>query len=158
MQIELRLAKEFPKTFNERVLSALVLNVLKKYAKRIEEDYQTILADWNHDVTPDIEMKYEGNEARVVVTIDDEIYGYVSGGTSVRYATMSRDFSPKSIPGWIGSTAGSGELLFVNRNYPRPGIEAREFEQAIKDKWKESFSSDISLAVLKAIAIGMKPK
>jgi hypothetical protein len=58
-------------------------------------------------------------------------YPFVTKGTSVRYATMTPDFSPKSKVRTIGSGGGSGGVLYVDKRRPRPGIQAREFEEEI---------------------------
>lgn len=68
-------------------------------------------------------------------------YPFIARGTSVRYATMSDDFQPKSKPRVIGSSVGRGNVLYINKARPRPGIEAREYEQEIAKREQPKFSA-----------------
>lgn len=58
-------------------------------------------------------------------------YQWVNKGTRVRYATMSKDWKSKTKPGVLASFNGKGRLLFVSRKHPRPGIQARNFQDII---------------------------
>ena len=81
-----------------------------------------------------------------VVDTDNEIYGYLNNGTRVRYATMSRDFEAKTEPRFIGSKRGRGEVLYVDTRRPRPGIEARHFDEEIAKKIKPVLESEVAEA------------
>ena len=84
--------------------------------------------------------------------IAEPIYFFLSGGTAVRYATMSPDWRSKTQPGRLGAGPGRGRVLYVNRRRPRPGIKARKFDEQIVKKEKKPFER----AVEEAIAVGIK--
>jgi hypothetical protein len=106
-------------------------NTLDGAAKDIKIDFDVTTQTWR--TRPDFTI--DKSEGRRLVSTDNEIYGYLDRGTSVRYATMSGDFAPKTRSGFIGSNAGRGGVLNVSRLHPRPGIEARKFAEAIQKKW-----------------------
>lgn len=56
---------------------------------------------------------------------------WLDQGTSIRYATMTRNFRAKTRVRIISSGPGSGGLNFVSRAVPRPGIQARFFDNEI---------------------------
>lgn len=74
-------------------------------------------------------------------------YPFVTKGTSVRYATMSGNFQPKSQPRVIGSSRGRGKVLVVDKRRPRPGIKAREFEQEIAKREQPRFKDRMERAL-----------
>lgn len=57
----------------------------------------------------------------------DMEFFFLDEGTKTRFATMTRDFMPKTAPRSFKASPGKGGLLFVNRKRPRPGIEARKW-------------------------------
>lgn len=99
-------------------------------------EFRKTYATWEHD--PGFEKDFDVSEKEISgsTTTQDPIYGYLSRGTAVRYATMSPDFIAKTRVRTIGSFPGHGGVLYIDRNRPRPGIEARQFEEVIKD-WAE---------------------
>lgn len=76
-------------------------------------------------------------------------YPFVERGTSVRYATMTSDFSPKTRTRIIGSSRGRGGKLFVSKKHPRPGIKAREFSQEIAKRQQPKFAKRVKVAMIK---------
>lgn len=120
-----------------RRLERALENFLDAGAENLRIDFQTTTQTWKHPVV--FEIKKE-SYARWVFT-RNRIYKFVSGGTRVRYATMTPGFTPKTRTGHIGSGPGSGGVLYVNRRRPRPGIRAREFPKAINAKWSKRWKS-----------------
>jgi hypothetical protein len=57
----------------------------------------------------------------------DEEYFWLDEGTDVRYATMTRNFQPKTRVRSFTSSPGQGRLRYIDRMVPKPGIEAREW-------------------------------
>jgi hypothetical protein len=68
---------------------------------------------------------------------------WLDEGTSVRYATMSPDWQSKTRLKWFGSRAGRGRRLYVRRDRPRPGIEARGWSEALILTRKNAFEKAI---------------
>lgn len=97
----------------------------------------------------DVETQDRSSRSRIVyeALIDNEIYFFVSGGTAVRFATMSSDWRSKTQPGRLGAGAGRGRVLFVNRRRPRPGIKARKFPEQIVKKEDKPFERAVQAAI-----------
>jgi hypothetical protein len=106
---------------------------------------------WNHDVEFEYEIENNSNVMRVSVYTNDEIYYFIDQGTSVRYATMTKDYFSKSTPGVIGSNRGAGELLYIDKNVPRPGIESRRFTEEIHKRRRPFFYKKIEKVVDKIV-------
>lgn len=100
-------------------------------ALSVKADFNVTVRTW--DDKPQFEIRKSPGE-RFIGT-GHRIYKFISGGTSVRYAIMSKNFRPKSRVGFIGSNQGSGGMVFISKKHPRPGIKARKFEVVIKQKW-----------------------
>lgn len=125
-----------PGPFNPHVFleqfEAVVEEIIDDADKRFQQTYAT----WEHDPGFDKDLDVSDREISGSVTTTDPIYGYVSRGTQVRYATMSPDFVAKTRVRTIGSFPGHGRVLYIDRKRPRPGIQARQFEEIIRD-WAE---------------------
>jgi len=128
-----------PKDFlDPKAFERAIENFLDAGAENIRVDFQVTTQTWREK--PKFTIEKAGRESRWIYT-GDKIYKFISGGTSVRYATMTPDFIPKTQIGYIGSGAGRGGVAFVNKKYPRPGIKAREFPKAIVRKWRPKWVS-----------------
>lgn len=110
-----------------------VQNFLDATAEDIRIDFGVTTQTWKN--RPDFAIETPDETTRKVGT-DNMIYKFVSGGTRVRYATMTPGFQAKTVPGWIGSRPGAGGRMFVDKSKPRPGIKARNFHQEIIRKWQ----------------------
>jgi len=84
-------------------------------------------------------------ERRIYTT--DKIYKFISRGTRVRYATMTPDFVAKTVPRSIRSRMGQGGVAMVNIKKPMPGIQARDYEVVISEKWKKRFGAIFQQAI-----------
>ena len=136
-----------PKPLSDRSVRANLLNVVKKYEKILNKEFNEIVAPFAHKVNFTSEVGYKGGNVRVAVYTDDEIFGYLEYGTSVRYATMSEDFGRKTNPGTLKTGPGSGPseefVLFVSKSNPHRGIEARGYTPLLREKYGDRFVSDI---------------
>lgn len=63
-----------------------------------------------------------------------DIYRFISRGTRVRYAVMSRNWISKTKPGRWHSTPGRGHVVIISRKIARPGIKARGFEKIVANR------------------------
>lgn len=109
--------------------------------------FQSSVSTWEHK--PEFTVTREPGK-RTVATNDPQ-YGWINNGTAVRYATMTPDFLPKTKPGFLGSGTGRGGVLFVNRNRPRPGIEARRFDQLVLEQIDPQFASLVQAEINRAV-------
>jgi len=112
---------------------------MKDFVDLVHTDFLLTVKTWKTKPVFQKTVKDARKAIKGQVSTDNDIYRYVSAGTKVRYATMSMDFAAKTRPGSISSGSGRGGVLFVNKKYPRPGIEARKFDKQIKDRRKGAF-------------------
>lgn len=106
-------------------------NTLTALGKDLLVDFEVTTQTWREQ--PPFAVAQDASS--VTVSTDNAVYGYINDGTAVRYATMTPDFIAKTRVQWIGSGPGAGGVAFINKNRPRPGIKAREFDTEIKKKW-----------------------
>lgn len=143
-----------PAKFNRNAF----VNAFKREAEMVADDmradFEKTTKTWKPQDAPVFEKIIQvGKESvQVFVGTDSRIYNYVNNGTSVRYAQMSKDYSPKTKVGVIGSTAGSGRMIRIDTNNPRPGIKARKFDEAIQKLWSKRFKD----CMVKAMQEGVK--
>lgn len=109
---------------------------MRQYAEKIKQDLENSVRTWNTPVEFHIVIDKLGDEFSMAVYTESEIFRFVNDGTSVRYATMTPDFVPKTMPGLTWSRRGRGGLSYVSKKMPRPGIEAREFVETAFKAWE----------------------
>lgn len=117
-------------------------------------DFKVTTQTWNHQ--PEFEKQSPDAGTRVVGT-DDEIYGFVSGGTKPhvivgkpgkRLAFGAAGFRPKTRVGAIRSNKGAkGSPIIVRPKVNHPGTEARKFDEAIAEKWQKQLPIVMQRAV-----------
>lgn len=78
------------------------------------------------------------------------VYYFLNEGTTVRYATMTPDFNPKSRVRWLGSGPGAGYLASVDVRRPRAGIAARHWDEEIKKKYDKIIVSQLASTLIRA--------
>lgn len=111
-------------------------------AKGVQEDFRKTTSSWQHKPAFSVEKR----TGERIVSTNDEIYGYVDEGTRPHVIRPKRGkvlafaggaYRAKTSPRVIGSTGGgsSGATVF-SRGVQHPGTKAREFEQAIGEKWE----------------------
>lgn len=112
-------------------LERITENLLDMMAEDIRIDFQVTTQTWRG--VP--EFNIEKERWKRVIWTGSAIYKFIAHGTAVRYATMEKGFRSKTVPGQIRSRKGKGGVAFISRKHPRPGIEARRFDDVILDKW-----------------------
>jgi hypothetical protein len=97
---------------------------LDKAAKETQKEMLKTVSTWKDK--PDFVVD-KGKMERLVVS-RNKIYFFVSGGTRVRYATMTPNFKAKTSPSRYQAQAGAGGVAFISKLKPKPGIKARKFD------------------------------
>ena len=109
---------------------------------------------WKRNVLFETEIRFAGSgpTTRVIgeVYTEDEVYGYLNNGTSVRYATMTKNFVAKTKPGRISAKAGAGRVSYVDKHRPRKGIKARKWDQLIAKGTERNLEKAFKRAIDKA--------
>lgn len=125
--------KPDPNAFRKRMLVA---------ARRVNVEtkarYSRTVRTWRNKPVFTSTISTAGGNITSDTGTDNEIYGYVNNGTSVRYAVMTPDFVSKTEPNIVNSRSGSGGLSHFNFRNPRPGIVARRFDEAIARELKRT--------------------
>lgn len=128
--------------------SRVIENWKNMMALAIKADFGVTVQTWRNK--PAFTIDSEGG-ARVIGTDVTQgagrIYKFVSMGTRVRYATMTKPFGAKTAPGVIGSVAGIGGVAFISKKRPRPGIQARRFPEVIATKWRKEAPEQLQRAI-----------
>lgn len=133
-------------------MARAVTNGLDAAAAGALVDFKTTTQTWDHQPDFTIDKK---PDSRIVGT-DDEIYGYVSGGTRPHIivahgkalAFPGGGFRPKTRPRYIGSNKGSkGGAVILRPKVNHPGTKAREFDQAIAEKWQKELPNTMQRAI-----------
>ena len=134
------------------------LNAMRKMAREITADFQKTTATWDHKPKFEQQVSLTGPGPVVLVGTDDLIYkfvdegtkehdifaGYYTGKSNKRVLVFPGTFTAKTVPGIIGSRAGSKGGETVKRPFVHhPGTKARRFTEVIKGKWEKRFKSDM---------------
>jgi hypothetical protein len=123
---------------------------LKQFVETdITKEFLKTTRTWNTKPAWQYEHRKSQHELSSRVYTSSKIYGYVSGGTRVRYARMTPNFQAKTVANWIGSRAGRGGFLGMSR-VPLPGIKARKFDEAIAKAWQPKMQAKLNPFLIKA--------
>lgn len=128
---------------NEAAITRAIENTLTMAARGVKVDFDVTTRTWQD--RPDFET--EKSPGRRVIFTTNKVYGYLNRGTRVRHALMVPDFRPKTRHRYIGSNKGRGGVIIVSRKIVRPGIEAREFDTAIGEKWTKELPGQLQRAL-----------
>ena len=148
-----QLGRKRGKLFEDKEFRRELQSINKNRAAKMKRDFQHTTKTWEHKVTFHQLTEIEPDPTVIVYT-DDEQYGYVSGGTRVRRALMSPDFEAKTRPGALDSFPGRGGAIFVSSKLNLPGIEARNFPEAVEKKHKRPHQRDVERAIARAVERG----
>jgi hypothetical protein len=146
MDIEISVSRTGTKIDIKKLQAALEKS-MDESALLIQTAFQLTVSTWSDQ--PKFEIKK--TETSRIISTTNKNYSFVNQGTAVRYATMTPDFAAKSQAGFAGAQAGAGGVLFINRNFPRPGIKARKFDKLIRDKYEQIVSAQFRKIIGAAI-------
>lgn len=157
--------------FDEREFNRVVDDALMENAQAIRVDYRVTVRTWSNKPVFKLKRGGKSSEKWIDIYTEDEIYGYVSGGTKGPYLIQPR-------PERLAETRGHARLVF-EANYKaktkvrsissreggsfgpvvappavmHPGIEAREFPEVIGEKWDEEWPRNLQRAIAAATYI-----
>jgi hypothetical protein len=139
-----------PRKIDTAVFMEEFTEAVKKTIDSADVTFKKTYSTWQNK--PDFIKSIDASSTKIVglITTEDNKYRYVTRGTAVRYATMTTDFVAKTQPRVLGSGAGRGGLLYVDKRRPRPGIKAREFEEMVQDQEEPKFSQRVEQAANQA--------
>jgi hypothetical protein len=142
--------------FNLAAVQRAITGTLTQTAQDAQSDLEKTTATWKRKVTFAITPIPDGFQ----VDTNDEIWGYVDEGTPPHIIVPKHGkvlvFGPgaraKTTPRVIGSTAGArGGAPVKVRVVNHPGTEAREFSQALQEKYNDELPKRIDAALGEAL-------
>jgi len=116
------------------LLNKALVDAAVEVGKGIKQDYEATVETWNDKPNFKQATKSSSDEIVRQTWTTNDIYRYVHDGTTRRYAVLSSDFEPKTIPGFLGSFPGRGGVIRMDYSHPLPGIIARNFTASIAIK------------------------
>jgi hypothetical protein len=131
------------------MIDELDKGLIQFVTKNITPSFEATTRTWSTKPTWDYYHQRKPSQLTSRVYTSSKIYGYVSGGTRVRYARMTPNFQAKTVANFIGSRAGRGGFLGMSR-VPLPGIKARKFDEAIAKRWQPKMQSKLNPFLIKA--------
>ena len=140
-----------PVAFNAAVFEQEFVRAMGQITDAFDHDFQLTTQTWNTQVAFTKRTTVSPSSVIGKVVTKNDIYKFVTRGTQIRYAAMTPDFLPKTIPGVIGSFTGRGGFDHLDFANPRPGIRARRFEETLRDKYKKSVATKFQVAVNRAV-------
>ena len=140
-----------------------MLNALRKEAGEIRKALDKTTSTWSgaKPKFKDQSISLAGGNASVATTPTGDEKGvqkwvWLNEGTSIRWALMSPSWSSKTRPGRLHSGPGRGRVIIAGRRAmtarnikPRPGIEARKWDEALAKQRKRPFGKAMASAIKK---------
>ena len=154
-----------PPALKRDALRLELLNAMRAAGVQIKKDFELTTKTWKHKPKFEMLISLTGPGPVVVVDTDDEIYGYVSGGTKPheiwagiytgrsdkKALAFPKSSTPKTRPGVIGSSAGSRSSAMVVRPYVQhPGSKPRNFDKTIQKRREKWFKVEMQKAMARA--------
>lgn len=146
------------KVFNPETINSVIRAEIEKFMEFPKGALQRTVQSWRGDKPAwetQVEQASDGLVGLLVFTgstFGRQKWKWLDQGTSVRYATMTPDFKPKTTPGVFWSGSGAGGLLYVSKQRPRPGIKARNWSEKLVEEFGPAFEQWMDAAVKTAIA------
>lgn len=129
-----------------------------KAAGLLLRDLEATVRTWNKKPTFDVTITRTGDDYSVTAGTDNEIYGYVDGGTKAhairpkrsKYLRFSSGYKAKTRVGIIGSNDGgsSGDDVF-SKGVWHPGFPGRKFTETIQKRRQTTVAQEISSGIAK---------
>lgn len=161
-----------PAPFNAAVFRAEMVLTMSRLMGGMLVDFGKTYDNWQLPPSFEFEFKDEDNIIEAHVFCDalrdgdrvkgtsfampappNLVYYFLNEGTKIRYATMTRDplFNAKTRPSWLGSGPGEGGVAYVSKFVPRPGITARKWDVAVKEKYAKILESQLRSTLVRAV-------
>ena len=136
---------------------------LDDLGKQIKKTFEGTTATWETDVKFDVDVTMNNSKAEIVVSTDNEIYGYVNEGTKphiirpkrARRLAFRTGYRPKTRPKSITSGPGGASGPWVTAGVVHhPGTKAREFTKYVIVRYQDIIPRVIQDAINRAAKEG----
>lgn len=136
-------------------LTAAVERALDNMADLVEADFRTTTASWDHQP----QFTITRATFKRIISTGDRIYGMLNVGTRPhtivargRALVFQVPYRAKTAPRVIGSGGGGkGNQQVFMREVSHPGTEAREWDQAIAEKFQGLIANYMQSEINKAL-------
>lgn len=145
-----------PARFDDKAFTRAMNKAAKSAASDIKGDFEKTTKYWRHKPVFEKVVQIGPNAVAVLVGTDDEIYGYVDGGTKPHVIRATRakmlrflsEYRAHTQPRVLESGRGGarGKAIY-RKEVMHPGTEAREFDKLISEKWKDAFKRRMEQAM-----------
>lgn len=145
---QIRFKAIIPKKLNTDAMMAALTKEMKDIHKEVDKDFDSTVKTWDNKPKFDREFKSSKSQIRFFTGTNNEIYGYVSGGTRPHRivpkrakvlkfkGTYNAKTSPGSIPAGPGGSSGADVF---SKGVMHPGTKPRNFDKQIAKKWEKNF-------------------
>lgn len=139
-----------------QILGRALQRIQKNTAQRIRRDFEKTTRTWSRKVKFTVSVKRKANELIVEAGTDDEIYGYVTGGTkphpirarNAPYLVFRYPTTAKTKPNVLASGKGFvGSNVASKKEVQHPGTEARNFHVIIAKRYQDNIVKDSNKAL-----------
>lgn len=118
----------------QNVVSAAEKAALDAAVPELLKMSQATVSTWENQPHFSVKRIKGANGWRAELWVNDARWTWLDQGTKVRYATMQKGFITKTKVGVLYSYAGKGQVAFVSRKKPMPGIAARGWSKLMSDR------------------------
>lgn len=115
------------KAIGSKDLERDIRKAMRDVAKSVRSRLLTPTSTWSDKPTFTIDEMEKGGDLIERVMTESPEYFWLDEGTSIRFATMTKDFAAKTKPGSFSASGGKGGLAYVSKKQVRPGIQARDW-------------------------------
>ena len=151
----------FPRKLKDDAMRLALLNPMREIGDRMKVDFEATVGTWTDKPRFRMERHLNSREGllSVAISTDHQHYEWVSKGTKAHYvprsgkATMAfKRYRAKTMVRVIGSKAGGpyGDTIVRRGRWLVKGIEAREFDKVIEQKWQPEFARRMTRAMRQA--------
>lgn len=141
---------KLPKALNRAAMFAVMLKYMNYLADEIKADFEETVRTWEQKPEFKVTASKSLFKIKIKVETPDEVYMWVSKGTephiieAVNAETLAfryGDYGPKTSPDRIPAEQGHdrGDMIYPRR-VRHPGIEPRNFDEQIREKWEGLFA------------------
>jgi hypothetical protein len=162
LDLDVREIKQFEarlRQLGHRIPAVALVNAARQAEQRIVRLLKQPTAGWNHKVEPVAEVIFHGgSDVELRVTINDQIYAWVSEGTKGPYPIPKTPrsyplrfqvgYKAKTIPGSLTPSSG-GPFGPVVRpmQVMHPGIKPRKFVQVAADRIEQEIPRILQMEI-----------
>lgn len=151
--------------FRDRGFKVKNLRAAAEQATRLAGDkalelFAKTVRTWRTETSFWVRPAQTNDGVKLTFFTDNPKYKFVDEGTRVRYAVMTKDFSPKSKPNVISSFQGQGGFWFLLRRgmQPKPGLVARNFSAIITARTAPAFRGALERELSELLETGQITK